>query len=172
MWIPGLQLPENTMLDSLVHIDQNKHEHVIYLNTNSSFNTFYLPDIYRYHRGEYLDLRILSSFNGRVWARQESDHVLVLKTEDFGWLNNMFARTVRLTPVFAESDTYTNSSCTATVLSVTPERQDVQEVRFEFTLPLNDPSMVLLYYDGQTFRRWEPSSEWQLLNPTLDPFSF
>jgi hypothetical protein len=172
MWIPGLQLPENTMLDSLVHIDQNKHEHVIYLNTNSSFNTFYLPDIYRYHRGEYLDLRILSSFNGRVWARQESDHVLVLKTEDFGWLNNMFARTVRLTPVFAESDAYINSSFTATVLSVTPDRQDVQEVRFEFTLPLDDPSMVLLYYDGQTFRRWEPSSEWQLLNPTLDPFSF
>jgi len=31
---------------------------------------------------------------------------------------------------------------------------------------------VLLYYDGQTFRRWELSSEWQLLNPTLDPFSF
>jgi len=172
MWIPGLQLPENTVLDSLEHIDQNVHEHVIYLNTNSSFNTFYLPDIYRYHRGEYLDLRILSSFNGRVLARQESNHVLVLKTEDFGWLNNMFARTVRLTPLFAENDTYTNPLFTATILSVTPDSQDVQEVRFEFALPLDDPSTVLLYYDGQTFRRWELSSEWQLLNPTLDPFSF
>jgi hypothetical protein len=84
----------------------------------------------------------------------------------------MFARTVRLTPVFAENDTYTNALFTATVLSVTPDWQDVQEVRFEFVLPLDDPSTVLLYYDGQTLRRWEPSSEWQLLNPTLDPFSF
>ena len=172
MWIPGLQLPENTVLDSLEHIDQNVHEQVIYLNTNSSFNTFYLPDIYRYHRGEYLDLRILSSFNGRVLARQESDQVLVLKTEDFGWLNNLFARTVRLYPLLAESDTYPNPLFTATISSVTPDCQDVLEVRFEFFLPLDDPSTVLLYYDGRSFLRWEPSSEWQLLNPTLDPFSF
>lgn len=172
MWIPGLQLPEKTVLHSLEHIDPNQHEHVIYLNTDSSFNTFYLPDIYRYHRGDYIDLRILSSFNGHVWARQESDHILVLKTQDLGWLNNMFARTVRLTPVFTESKTYPTGLFNATVLAVTPDRKDVQAARFEFVLPLDDPSTVLLYYDGQTFRHWEPSSEWQLLNPNLDPFSF
>ena len=172
MWIPGLQLPENTVLDSLEHIDQNVHEHVIYLNTNSSFNTFYLPDIYRYHRGKYLDLRILSSFNGRVWARQESDRVLVLKTEDQGWLNNMFARTLRLTPVFTKGDTYETAMFSATILSVTPDEKDVQAVRFEFVQPLDDPSTTFLYYDGQAFRRWDPSQEWQILNPTLDPFAF
>jgi len=172
MWIPGLQWPEQTVLDSLPLIEEGVHEHVVYLNTNSSFNTFYLPDIYRYHRGEWVDLRVLSSFNGRVWARQESERVLVLKTEDSGWLGNMFARIVRVTPEFAVGDVYTTESFTATILGVTPDRQDVQEVRFEFVLPLDDPSVVILYYDGETYRRWEPSSKWELLNPTLDPFGY
>jgi hypothetical protein len=170
MWIPGLQLPEQTVLDSLPLIDEQ--EHVVYLNTNSSFNTFYLPDIYRYHRGEYVDLRVLSSFNGRVWAGQESERVLALKTEDAGWLSNMFARIVRVTPEFAVGDVYTTPLFTATILAVAPDRQDVREVRFEFALPLDDPSLVLLYYDGQTYRRWTPTAEWELLNPTLDPFGF
>ena len=172
MWIPGLQWPEQTVLDSLPLIEEGVHEHIVYLNTNSSFNTFYLPDIYRYHRGEWVDLRVLSSFNGRVWARQESERVLVLKTEDSGWLGNMFARIVRVTPEFAAGDVYTTESFTATILAVTPDRQDLQEVRFEFVLPLDDPSVVILYYDGETYRRWEPSPEWESLNPTLDPFGY
>jgi hypothetical protein len=172
MWIPGLQLPEQTILDSLPLIDEGDYEHVVYLNTNSSFNTFYLPDIYRYHRGEYMDLRLLSSFNGHIWAMQEAERALVLKTEDPGWLNNMFARIVRVTPGFAVGDVYTTPLFTATILAVTPEGQDVQEIRFEFVLPLDDPSLGLLYYDGQIYRHWEPSPEWELLNPTLDPFAF
>lgn len=172
MWIPGLRLPEHTVLDSLPLVDETTHEHIAYLNTNSSYNTFYLPDIYRYHRGEYIDLRMLSSFNGHVWARQESERVLVLRTEDAGWLSNMFARIVRVTPELAVGDLHTTPSFTATILAVTPDGEDVQEVRFEFVLALDDPSLVLLYYDGQSYRHWDPSAEWELLNPTLDPFAF
>lgn len=172
MWIPGMRLPEQTVLDSLPLINQDEHQHVVYLNTDSSFNTFYLLDIYRYHRGEYIDLRLLSSFNGRMWARQASEQALVLKTEDSGWLNNMFARVVRVTPGFAVGDVYVTRLFSATVLAITADRQDVQELRFEFGLPVDDPSLVLIYYDGQSYRRWQPSSEWALLNPTLDPFAF
>jgi hypothetical protein len=172
MWIPGLQWPEQTVLDSLPLIEEGVRQHVVYLNTDSSFNTFYLADIYRYHRGEYVDLRVLSSFNGRVRARQESERVLVLKTEDSGWLGNMFARIVGVTPEFAVGDVYTTESFAATILAVTPDRQDLQEVRFEFVLPLDDPSVVIPYYDGETYRRWEPSPEWELLNPTVDPFGY
>ncbi len=50
--------------------------------------------------------------------------------------------------------------------------QDVQEVCFEFTLPLDDPSIVILFYDGENYLRWEPSPEWELLNSRLDPFAF
>jgi hypothetical protein len=172
MWLPGLRLPEQTILDSLHLIGEDQHQHVVYLNTNSSYNTFYLPDIYRYHRGDYIDLRLLSSFNGRVSARQESENTLVLRTEDPGWLNNMFARIVRLTPGFAVGDVYETELFVAEVTAVTPNNQDVLEVRFEFTLPLNDPSFTLLFYNGDTFQSWEPTTDWQLLNPNLDPFGF
>jgi hypothetical protein len=172
MWIPGLRLPEQTVLDSLPLIDEGDHQHIVYLNTDSSYNTFYLPDIYRYHRGQYVDLRLLSSFNGHVWARQEGERVLGVKTDGAGWLNNMFARVVRVTPQFAVGDVYTTPLFTATILTITPDGQDVQQVRFEFALPLDDPSLVLLYYDGHGYRRWEPAPEWALLNSRLDPFGF
>jgi len=172
MWIPSMRWPETTVLDSLALMGEDRQEHVVYLNTNSSFNTFYLPDIYRFHTGEYVDLRVLSSFNGRVWARQESETGIVLRTDDRGWLGNMFARIVRVTPEFTVGDEYPSETFAATILAVTPDRKDVQEVLFEFTLPLDDPSLVLLYYDGESYQTWEPTGEWELLNARLDPFAF
>ena len=96
----------------------------------------------------------------------------MLKTEDAGWLGNMFARIVRFTPEFEVGDVYTTETFTATILGVTPDKKDVQEVRFEFVMPLDDPSVVLIYYDGETYRTWEPSPEWELLNARLDPFGY
>jgi hypothetical protein len=172
MWIPSMAWPEKTVVDSLPFIDSNDHEQVIYLNTNSSFNTFYLPDIYRYHRGEYVDLRVLSSFNGRVEARSEASDAIVLRTRDRGWLSNLFARVIRVDPDFAVGDNYVTDTFTATVLQVTPKQKDVLEVQFDFNLPLDDPSVVLISWDGQRYQRWQPIDEWQMLNPTISPFSF
>jgi hypothetical protein len=172
MWIPGLQLPEQTILRSLPLIDEDMHQHVVYLNTDSSYNTFYLPEIYRYHREEYVDLRVLSSFNGRVSARQDSERVLSLRTQDVGWLSNMFARIVRLSPRFRVGDEHHTGLFTATVAALTPQGKDVAEVRFEFVVPLDDPALVFLYYDGESYRRWDPSPEWELLNSALSPLGF
>jgi hypothetical protein len=172
MWIPSFRLPEQTVLDSLPLIEEDTHEHIVYLNTNSSFNAFYLSDIYRYHRGQYPDLYLLSSFNGRIWARQELERTIVLRTEDAGWLNNMFARIVRVESELAVGDVYATELFTVTILAVRPDGQDVQEARFEFMFPLEDPSFAFLYYDGQSYRRWEGSPEWELLNATLDPLGY
>ena len=171
MWIPGLQLPEKSMLDSLRLIDNRQPEHVVYLNTNSSFNTFYLPDMYRYHRGQYLDMRLLSSFNGRVSVRQVGAQALELRTEEKGWLNNMFARIVRVTPGFQVGESYTTPLFTATIQTVTPDGKDVTQVRFDFNVPLDDPSLLLLVWDGDDYLEWQPSEQWQLLNETLDPWA-
>ena len=167
-----LQLPERTMLKSLPLISENRHEHVVYLNTNSSANTIYLPEIYRYYRGQYVDLRLLSSFNGHVQARQEGARTLTLRSEDEGWLDNLFARVVRVTPAIYVGDIYTTPLFTATVLAVTPDGRDAQRVCFEFALPLNDPSLLLLYYDGTGYRRWQPTPDWVTLNPTTEPLAF
>jgi hypothetical protein len=172
MWIPSMAWPEKTIVDSLPLIDGGRHEHVVYLNTNSSFNTFYLPDIYRYHRDEYVDLRVLSSFNGRVEARAEFPGTIVLRTRDSGWLSNLFARVIRVDPDFEVGDEYVTDTFTATVLQVTPEKGDVLEVRFEFNLPLDDPSVILLYWNGKSYQRWQPIDEWRMLNPIVSVYSF
>jgi len=172
MWIPSMAWPEKTLVESLPFIDSDDHEHVIYLNTNSSFNTFYLPDIYRYHRNEYVDLRVLSSFNGRVEARSEFPDTLVLRTSDIGWLSNLFASVIRVDPDFAVGEEFVTDTFTATVLQVTPKKRDVLEAQFVFNLPLDDPSVVLISWDGEGYQRWQPTSEWSLLNSTVQRFSF
>ena len=172
MWIPSMQWPEQTVIESLPLIDADIHQHAVYLNTNSSYNTFYLPDIYRYHRGEYVDLRVLSSFNGRVSALSEGPNTILLRTEDAGWLSNMFASLIRTEPEFSVGDTYTTELFTVTILKITPDREDVLEARFEFNIPLDDPALALIYYDGEVFRHWIPSEEWQLLNSIVDLYSF
>jgi hypothetical protein len=172
MWIPSMALPEKTVTGSLPLIDSKAHEHVIYLNTNSSYNTFYLQDVYRYHRGEYIDLLVLSSFNGRIEARSEAADTIVLRSRDSGWLSNLFARVIRVDPDFEVGDEYVTDLLTATILQVTPKKRDVLEVQFVFDLPLDDPSVVLLYWDGESYQRWRPTDEWHLLNPVLGPFSF
>ncbi len=172
MWIPSMAWPEKTVVDSLPFIDEGAHEHVIYLNTNSSFNTFYLPDIYRYHREEYVDLRVLSSFNGRIEAWAEAPDTIVLRTRDYGWLSNLFARVIRVDPDFEVGDEHVTDTFIATILQVTPKKTDVLEVRFVFNLPLDDPSVVLIAWDGEDYQRWQPTDDWQLLNPTVKPFSF
>lgn len=171
MWISSMKLPFETVRASLPLIEP-QHEHVVYLNTNSSYNTFYLPDIYRYYRGRYVDLRVLSSFNGRMQARQESSRSLLLRTQDVGWLSKMFARLVRVKEELTPGEVRKTPLFTATLVELTPRRLDVREARFDFAIPLDDPSMVLLYFDGRSFRRWTPSAEWSVLNATIDRYSF
>jgi hypothetical protein len=172
MWIPSMAWPEKTVMDSLPFIDQGTHEHVIYLNTNSSFNTFYLPDIYRYHRDEYVDLRVLSSFNGRVEARSEPPDTLLLRTRDTGWLSNLFARIIRVDPDFDVGEEYVTETFTASIVRVSPGKSDVLEVKFVFDVPLDDPSVVLISWDGEGYQCWQPTQEWTLLNAKINSFSF
>jgi hypothetical protein len=172
MWISGMSVPEKTVMDSLPIIDADRHDHVVYLNTNSSFNTFYLPDIYRYHRDEYVDLRVLSSFNGRVEARLKSPTTVVLRTEDIGWLSNLFARVIRVDPDFDVGEQFVSGTFTAEILRVTSSKRDVLEVEFAFDLPLDHPSVVVLFWNGERYLRWPPTEQWQPLNATIEPYSF
>lgn len=170
MWIEGLDMPERTVTRSMPLIENSGSARVVYLNTSSSFNTFYIKDIYRFHRGRYIDVHLLSSFNGRVWARRESERTLVLRTDEEGWLSNMFARVLRVTPAIEAGRAREGDLFTATVVETTPDGTDAVEVRFDFKVSLDDPSLALLCYDGREYRKWRPTSEWRLLNPVLEKY--
>ncbi|MBN2170624.1 MAG: glycosyltransferase family 39 protein [Candidatus Krumholzibacteriota bacterium] len=172
LMIPGMRLPERTVQRLLPLVDPARHEHVVLLNTSSAFNTFYLPDIYRYHRGEYVDLRPLSSFNGRVEARAAGPRALELRTAGDGWLGNMFACIVRVTPRLAAGDVHETPLFTATILETNPAGDDLRRARFDFARPLDDPALRLLFWDGARYRAWEPATEWQPLNTRVDPHGY
>jgi hypothetical protein len=84
----------------------------------------------------------------------------------------MFARIIRVDPDFEVGDEYLTDTFTATILQVTPSKRDVLEVRFDFSLPLDDPFVVLIFWDGDDYLRWRPADEWQFLNATVKPYSF
>jgi hypothetical protein len=117
-------------------------------------------------------MHLLSSFNGRFWAKQEGPRTLLLKTEDTGWLSNMFSRALRVTPEVSVGDVYDRGLFRATITEVTPEGHDALEVTFTFSVPLDDPSVVFLCYDGDKYVRWEPSPEWTILNDTINEYGF
>jgi hypothetical protein len=166
--IPGMKLPERTLRSALPHIDPTVHRHVVFLTTGSSFNTLYLADIYRYYRGEFIDLRLLSSFNGRVWARRVSERTLELRTADDGWLGNLFAALVRVSPILTPGTTYRNQLFTVTVEETTASGRDLRRARFDFTRPLDDPSLLLLCHDGRRIDPCRLSDAWRLVNPSID----
>jgi hypothetical protein len=115
---------------------------------------------------------VLSSFNGRIEARADPPHTIELRTSDRGWLSNLFARIIRSCRHFEVGDEYLTDTFTATVLQVTPKQKDVLEVQFDFNLPLDNPSVVLICWDGKSYEVWRPTDEWQLLNSTVDRWSF
>ncbi len=172
MWMDGMRVPDETVKQSLTAVEESGAEYVFYLNTSSSYNTFYLPDVFRYHLGRFIDVRPLSSFYGKVRAKAESEKALRLRADRRGWLGNMFASVVRMNPVLAEGETFEAPPLRATLLEVTGDGRDVLEARFEFDRPLEDGSFLFLYHDGRTYRRYQPSAEWKLLNPRLSGVGF
>jgi hypothetical protein len=96
----------------------------------------------------------------------------VLRTRDTGWLSNLFARIIRVDPDFDVGEEYVAETFTASIVQVTPGKSDVLEVKFVFNLPLEDPSVVLISWDGEGYQRWKPTQEWTLLNSEVNSFSF
>ena len=49
---------------------------------------------------------------------------------------------------------------------------ELLEVEFLFNLPLDSPSQILIFWDGESYQPWRPVDEWQLLNATVSRYSF
>jgi hypothetical protein len=161
---------ENVVLDSKEHFEKESNDKIIYLNTTGSFATFYINDIVRYHSNAYKDVHILSSFNGKVWVKQISDRSIALKTDNEGWLSNMFAKIVRTLPKIEVGRKYSNSLFTATIVQTTLDNEDALSVKFDFTIPLN--RLKFIYYNGNKFEEFKFDNlrieTWQFLGDTSD----
>lgn len=172
MYKPSLESAEKLTLKSLPILENRNYENLIFLNTDGPFSTFYQNDIVRYHLGKYKNVYVLSSFNGKVWMKQISDSSIILRTDQKGWLSNMFAKIIRIYPKIEMGKEYPNKLFTAEILQTTLDNVDALQVRFDFNLPLKNSETIFLYYDGTNVKEWKFNSTkkeaWQMLGDTSD----
>jgi hypothetical protein len=84
-------------------------------------------------------------------VERTGDSSFVIHTDRKGWLSNTFAKLFRTNPTLQEGKVYQNNLFSATLLELIPEATDVLAVRFDITKPLDDQSLLFLYWDGERF---------------------
>jgi len=128
------------------------------LNTSGMFMTLYTGETLQHLLGRSLAVYPLSSANAVMSIQRISDRSFVLQADRKGWLSNMFAKLARSRPELETGTVYTEPGFTATLLELTPDRQDVLEVRFDFRAPIRGSGKLLLTWDGHRFNDFDYDS--------------
>ena len=84
--------------------------------------------------------------------KRADDHSFVLRADRKGWLTNFFAGILRSPARLKPEKVYKKGALRARFVELTPDHRDVFAVRFELDRPLNDPGVLVVQWDGATFR--------------------
>jgi hypothetical protein len=148
----SFERPAEEAMSAVPHIVERDPEYVIVLNTSGPMQTFYLHPMIQYHGGLHLDVRVLSSMNAVVSVERTDERSLVLRADRAGWLTNMFAGMLRAPGRLEAGRVFQRGFMTASFAEMTSSGRDILAARFEFDRPLDDPRMLFLQWDGETFR--------------------
>jgi len=152
IYVPSFSGLERNALTAKPFLEKRKPDHVLVLNTSGPFVTFYLGGTLEYHLGQPVDLRVLSACNAVVSVERTGDTSFVIRSDRKGWLSNTFAKLFRTNPKVQKGKVYRNNLFSATLLELIPDATDVLSVRFEVAKPLDDQSLLFLYWDGERFQ--------------------
>lgn len=152
MYARAFQKPNRQTATMFPHVDSRDLDHVVVLNTVGPVHTFYLTPLVMHHVGRPIDVRVLSSMNGVVSVERLNERSFVLRTDRKGWLTNMFAGLLRSAKPPEPGRVYEKGLLTVTLVEMTPDGRDVLAVRFDMDRPLDDPGVLFMQWDGQTFR--------------------
>ena len=160
----------NTVLETNELIDNNT-KNIYYLTTPSTLYTFYLNDIMKVSKDFELSVFPLSSFNGDLKIKKLSENSFLLETNSQGWLNNLFAKVVRVYPKLEVGKNYKLKNFTATILKTTLDGKDLITAKFEFNDLLNDSKNLFVFHDGNKMKKLNPDTlvdnNWYLLREKL-----
>jgi hypothetical protein len=152
IYVPSFRKPTIQAASILPYIEERHPDHVLVLNTPGMLHTFYLQPIVAFYSRPGLDARVLSSMNGVMTLERVGERSFIIRAEDAGWLTNMFAKMLRSPKPPEPGRTFENDLFKATFAEMTPDGRDVLAVRFELNRPLNNPAVLFIQWDGQTFR--------------------
>lgn len=160
----------NTVLETNELIDNNT-KNIYYLTTPSTLYTFYLNDITKVSKDFEFSVFPLSSFNGDLKIKKLSENSFLLETNSQGWLNNLFAKVVRVYPKLEVGKNYKLKNFTATILKTTLDGKDLITAKFEFNDLLNDSKNLFVFHDGNKMKKLNPDTlvdnNWYLLREKL-----
>jgi hypothetical protein len=152
MYMPSSERPGKDAVTIVPHVEERNPDHVLLLNTPGLFHTFYLGAVVDYHLGRHVDTRVLSSMNGIMSVERTGDRSFLLRTDRSGWLTNIFAGMLRSSRPPKPGRVYHKGLLTVTLAEMTPRGRDVLAVRFDLDRPLDDPSVLILHWDGTVFK--------------------
>lgn len=146
-------------------------KNIYYLTTPSIFHTFYLNDITKFQTKDKIDVFPLSSFSGDLQIKKLDDKSILLETSSRGWLDNLFAKSVRVYPKLEVGKVYKVKNFTATIIKTTLDGNDVLTAKFDFNTFLNDPTNLFVFHNGDKIVKLNPdtlsSNNWYLLRKEL-----
>ncbi len=151
-YLNSLNRPNADALSALPYIEERDPVHVLILNTPGLFHTFYLHPAIEYGLGYAVDVRVLSSMNGVMSVERLDETDFVLHADRRGWLTNPFSAVLRSSRPLRQGKVYEEDPFTATLQTLTTDGRDVVAVRFHVRVPLSDPSLLVLTWDGAAFR--------------------
>ncbi len=156
-YVSSFARPEEEAASIIPHVKERVPDQLIVLNTSGPMQTFYLHPMVQFHAGPTrdggaLDVRVLSSMNGIVSVERSDERSFVLRTDRKGWLTNIFAGILRPREPPKPHTVFERDALTATFLEVTQDGQDVLAVGFEMDRLLDDPRILFIQWDGETFR--------------------
>jgi hypothetical protein len=151
-YMPSLERLRENVLTAVASIEERQPEHVLMLNAPGSFYVFYPPSIVDFYVERETDVRVLSALNGIVSVERFDDRSFVITTDRDGWLTNFFSKIFHPVEMPDPGRVYEKSPVKATVLEMTSSGLDIAAVRFELDRPLSDPSLLLLQWDGLSYR--------------------
>lgn len=152
VYLRSLNRPSADALAALPYIEERDPAHVLILNTPGCFHTFYLQPAIEYGLGYPVDVHVLSSMNGVLSVERLDERDFVLHADRPGWLTNPFAAVLRSPGPPRQGKVFEEDLFTATLLTMSRDRRDVSAVRFHVRMPLSDPSLLVLMWDGEAFR--------------------
>lgn len=144
----------NEVVNSSKKFFEPETRNVIYLTTSSPLETFYLNDISKFEIRRNLDVYPLSSFEGNMKIKFLSHNSFILETNSDGWLNNFFAKIVRVYPKFEVGKKYSTKLFEATILKTNLKGNDIHSVKFKFYEDLNSKSNLFLFFDGEKLNKF------------------
>ncbi len=162
VFVPSLVRPNRDVASAIpavrAHLQAHPAGTIVMLNLAGPMQTFYASGILEYHLRRPVPTRVLSALNGIVSIERLDDRSFTLRTDRSGWLDNMFARIVRVNAGFSAGRRYSNTDFDATLERLTPGGRDVLDVRFDFHNGLADGNLLFLSWNGERLVRIDVAS--------------